>query len=851
MGEASDDDDSSGSGPKHSVTEVAGESFVRERPPDIERGTVLAQRYQIEEIIGKGGSGIVLRVFDRTAQIVVALKVLKSELARDAKWDKRFSRELRLARPIQHRNVCRVFDIGEADGHKFLTMELAKGGSLRDELKRGLASPRPFADRLADAEAVIAGLAALHAAGIVHRDFKPDNLLRMEDGRLVLSDFGLATDSANAPGVTVLIGTPHYMAPEVLAGEPATVRSDVWALGVVLHEIFFGRRPERRAVSFDGSTKIPIRPGSSIERAMLALCERCLAESPLDRPSDAGAVAELFNGGRLHPGRSGRSHRRRYLVTATFGLLVAALVAGGIAQKVRHRRRALADAASTSAFVSLSPQGEPADWRKLAQVVAELPGHVDCFSMLDAKTAELIWGSPRRAEEIEIASGRRRGGHLQPETYAVGCPQHSPDGRRLLFTALNGAGATEIRLSNQPDGAQAATIVSGFEPLWLPNGDEFAYNVDLYHAAVFVLPTSSSTLLSDADSRERRWVTEKAVNLATGEVALLLGSTEAKPLIAIYGANELGLQKVFVVPGAFHLYFEDKSDRLLVSYQVSASRSSLTELDWRNGLLHELGSYAGLDLVTARQSNGGLIALGRHRSKDVWLYGEGSPRRLTSDGQNFSAAISPSGDLLLSKRGDRGQLTIWWQGRNGATQEVSSGPADVGPQYSPDGRWWLYTDYVRKSIILCSVGTGACHVLTHDELLPGSAQFAPDGKRVAYLTQVNVPKLRIVSLDGGEVRRLGDAYVQCPPIWSSPESVWSFQGASGHYFWSEWNVRTDAKTGGRVDVTSPENQAKLAGSDHVQCWPSDVGPTSPFFQRLRVETDEASRLLRLPPASVK
>jgi serine/threonine-protein kinase len=844
MGEASDDD-SSGSGPKHSVTEVAGESFVRERPPDIERGTVLANRYQIEEIIGKGGSGIVLRVFDRTAQIVVALKVLKSELARDAKWDKRFSRELRLARPIQHRNVCRVFDIGEADGHKFLTMELAKGGSLREELKRGLATPRLFADRLADAEAVIAGLAALHRAGIVHRDFKPDNLLRMEDGRLVLSDFGLATDSANAPGVTVLIGTPHYMAPEVLAGEPATVRSDVWALGVVLHEIFFGRRPERRAVSFDGSTKIPMRPGSSIERAMLALCERCLAESPLDRPSDAGAVAELFNAERLHPGRRGRSRRRRHFLTATLGVLVAAMTAGGIVRKVR-RHKASASAASVSAFVSLSPQGEPADWRKLARVVAEFPGHVHCLSLLNAKTAELIWGSPRRVEEIEIASGRRRPGHLRPETYAVGCPQHSPDGRRLLFTALNGAGTTEIRLASQSDGAQAATIVSGYEPLWLPNGEEFAYSVDLYHAAVFVLPTASSSLLSDADSHERRWLTEKAVSPTTGEVAVLLANAEGKPLIAIYGTDELRLQKAFVVPGVFHLCFQSRGDRLLVSYQISASRSSLTELDWRNGVLHELGSYAGLDLVTAQQSNDALVVLGRHRSKDVWLYGDASPRRLTFDGQNFSAAISPSGDLLLGKRGVNGKLSIWWQGRDGATQEVSTGPADVAPQYSPDGRSWLYTDYIRKSIILCSVGTGACHVLVHDEQLPASAQFAPDGKRVAYLTQLDVPKLMIVSLDSGQVRRLGDAYFQCPPVWSSPESVWTFEGTSGHYFRSEWNATTGLRTGGRVDVTSPENQAKLAGSDQVQCRPDNVGPTSPFFERLRVETEEESQLLRVP-----
>jgi hypothetical protein len=157
-------------------------------------------------------------------------------------------------------------------------------------------------------------------------------------------------------------------------------------------------------------------------------------------------------------------------------------------------------------------------------------------------------------------------------------------------------------------------------------------------------------------------------------------------------------------------------------------------------------------------------------------------------------------------------------------------------------------DYARKSIILCSVGTGACRVLLHDESLPGSPQFAPDGKRVAYFTQMNAPKLKIVSLDNGDVRNLGDTYNQCPPVWSSPESVWSFEGTAGHYFWSERNVKAGTKTGGRLEVTSPEDRAKLAGSEGVQCWPDTVAPSSPFFQRLRVETEEVSRLLSLSQA---
>src|SRR6266498_1200672 len=229
-----------------SVTAVADEpSITRERAPEVKAGDLLAGRYQIEGVLGKGGSGVVLRAYDRVSATVVAVKVLKPGLTHDPRWEKRFQRELRLGRPVRHPNVCRIFDIGDADGYRFLTMEYATGGTLRDLVKKSQPL-RPLPERLADAAGVIAGLAAIHGAGIVHRDVKPDNILRMDDGRVVLSDFGLATDLPESTMVSVFVGTPHYMAPEVREGDPATARSDVWSLGVVLHEILFGKRPERR-----------------------------------------------------------------------------------------------------------------------------------------------------------------------------------------------------------------------------------------------------------------------------------------------------------------------------------------------------------------------------------------------------------------------------------------------------------------------------------------------------------------------------------------------------------------------------------------------------------------------------
>jgi eukaryotic-like serine/threonine-protein kinase len=259
---------------------------------DVVPGTVLAGRYQIEAALGRGGSGTVYRAWDRVLGEPIAVKILHAERGREKSWIRRLAREVKVARAIRHPNVCRVFELVHADGHWFVTMELGAGGTLRDLLV-GAGAPgeplRPLAVRLDDVRAVCAGLAAIHAVGIIHRDVTPQNVLRMADRRLVLSDFGLAIEmTANT---TAHGGTPNYMPPETLLGARGDQRADVWQLGVIMHETLFGVRP---VFDRDGErTKLrppPVAQGSAVEAALARLCAECLAGDPAQRPATAMVV---------------------------------------------------------------------------------------------------------------------------------------------------------------------------------------------------------------------------------------------------------------------------------------------------------------------------------------------------------------------------------------------------------------------------------------------------------------------------------------------------------------------------------------------------------------------------------
>jgi serine/threonine protein kinase len=249
------------------------------RPVLVGSGDLLAGRYLIKGELGRGGVAQVFRAYDQATRTSVALKIVRSDLAGRRSALDRLGLEVRHARAVQHPNVCRVFELHESNCLTFLTMELAQG-SLRDDLQAG--APRAIADRMRDARAVTAGLAAIHQAGILHRDLKPENLLRMADGRLVVSDFGLARQRGTRS--ISERGTPGYLAPEIQQGLPSSPRSDIWSLGVVLHEIFFGGRPG------------PDSSRTRTEAALAELCMACMDARPAGRPRTAVAVLARLDG---------------------------------------------------------------------------------------------------------------------------------------------------------------------------------------------------------------------------------------------------------------------------------------------------------------------------------------------------------------------------------------------------------------------------------------------------------------------------------------------------------------------------------------------------------------------------
>jgi tetratricopeptide (TPR) repeat protein len=311
-------------------------------------GTLVAGRYRIVGIAGVGGMGVVYRARDEELHVDTALKVLRPDLGADPRVLERFRTELRLAREVSHKNVVRIHDIGEHEGLRFLTMRYVEGRSLSEVLEKE--GPMPAERAAGIARQVASALEEAHRAGVIHRDLKPGNVLLDRDDVAYVTDFGVAR-SLGGDGLTragTVVGTPDYLSPEQIAGEPVDARTDLYALGIVLFEMLTGQLPfrsgsqaEMLAQRLAGRARDLADVGVRAPRWLAAVIRKLLERSPARRYPSAAAVLED-----LDRARAPQSAARSPLAIA---IAAAALIAVALSVWTAARHRASAPATTAGA----------------------------------------------------------------------------------------------------------------------------------------------------------------------------------------------------------------------------------------------------------------------------------------------------------------------------------------------------------------------------------------------------------------------------------------------------------------------------------------------------------------------
>jgi serine/threonine protein kinase/Flp pilus assembly protein TadD len=312
---------------------------------ELTTGSLFAGRYQIIEELGRGGMGKVYKALDTELNEKIAIKLLKPEVSADEETIERFRNELKTARQVSHKNICRMYHLTKEEGNYYITMEYVPGEDLKRLIRK--IGQMPVGRTISIAKQVLEGLAEAHSMGIVHRDLKPQNIMVDEGGNVRIMDFGIARSLATKgiTGAGVMIGTPEYMSPEQVEGKPVDQRSDIYSLGIILYEMVTGRVPFEGDTPFTVGVKHKSEPprdpkelNPQIPADFSALVLRCLAKDKESRYQSAGELlAELTRVEESLPTTERVAVERRPFtskqITVTFGLkklLVPAFILVGL-----------------------------------------------------------------------------------------------------------------------------------------------------------------------------------------------------------------------------------------------------------------------------------------------------------------------------------------------------------------------------------------------------------------------------------------------------------------------------------------------------------------------------------------
>ncbi|MEM6793004.1 MAG: protein kinase [Acidobacteriota bacterium] len=768
-------------------------------------GTVVADRFTIVRFIAEGGMGEVYEARDRLLDESIAIKFLSRRNIGDRAIARRFQREIQLARKVTHPNVCRLFDVYETPLDvpslggslpvTFVTMELLHGETLEDYLaKKGALDTDQALDLTTQ---MCAALSAAHDAGVVHRDFKSNNVMLVptESGtRVVVTDFGLArsilpNDPSRTPLTAdqLILGTAEYMAPEQIKGEPVSLRSDLYALGVVLFEMVTGRKPYSAANPMQLLVKRvsepPARPRDfkpEISQAWEEVIHECLAEDPEDRPSSAGEIV-----GRL----------------------------GGVSWGARPQEGAPGAGVAAPQAAGAARRTSPALWISLAALLL----------------ASLAFWASRPAEKSQAP------GLFNPSRVTTGAGlefdgSFSPDGRRAVYSGEGADGTFSLFIqelnSTRPPRRLAAGEGQAIEPEWEPAGPRIVYTAR----------DSGGLWLTDSEGAEPRPLVAYGARATwSPDGSGLAFQTESSPFLAETAAPALSPSVIATL--------DLESGRVRRLTEPSSPPGGHASPTWTpsgrhvvfNATLRSEGELWAVDV-----DSGELLPLVRE------------PVRA------FDPALSRDGRTLFFAGRSREVTSLWRLDLDPATLEPRGAPEEVAgvglssirqPHLSRDGRHLLYSAYQTRSNLwrleLKAAGrpAGPPQPLTRGNDRHNRPSFAPNAPLLAFdhwSSGVDIDVF-LEPLGGGERRRLtaGEgtnshaswlpdgriAYTSTSaegaktlraldPETSEDESLLSLEGDA------DW--ATVSRAGDRVAFHSPR------GGQGLDVWIHDLGQASPW-----------------------
>ncbi len=713
--------------------------------------------YEIVSPLGAGGMGEVYRAIDPRIGRPVAIKILPDSLTADADRLQRFEQEARSAGLLNHNNLLTIYELGSHEGAPYIVSELLEGESLRERMEAGAIAPRKAIEYAAQ---IARGLAAAHDKSIVHRDIKPENLFVTRDGRVKILDFGLAKLTANdaagsdvrtaqrmtAPGT--VLGTVGYMAPEQVRGGAVDHRSDIFSLGVVLHEMLTGRHPFQRDTSAETMTAILREDppeitlsGSQVTPALDRVVRHCMEKNPEERFQSARDLLfdleSLSGTSASHPSTAATGPRRlpRYAVIAAAILAVVAIAA--VAFFAGRRTGGATD--------SVAP--ETAEF----QQVTYLPGSETSPSLSpDGRTVAFSSRSEGKEDiYIQRVDGRNAmnltrdvpGDHAQPA--------FSPDGERIAFSSSREGGG--IFLMGATGEAMRRLTAMGASPSWSPDGLTIVFATERFFS-----PYARQALSSIY-----------SVDVATGRTTLLLNHDGVQPRFSPHGTRI-----------AFWALPQGSGDREIFTMPATG------DPDGTKTVRVTKDPYTDWNPFWSPDGKWLYFASDRHGSMNLWRVAideesgqtHGDPERVMLPASSIGE-VSPSPDgskVVFTNLTQSSRIEEWSiEDPQRPPHVVFEGPllaTNIGS--SPDGRHLAFSAAApQEDLYVIGTDGSGLRQLTNDAEKDRGPDWSPDGSEIAfYSSREGRWDVWSIRVDGSGLRRLtrtpGDQAVVWPR-WSS------------------------------------------------------------------------------------